>query len=162
MSLDNPSVAPATARSRLNHDTLSGALCAAVGLLGLWAGRSLEAGTAAEMGPGYVPRLLCLGLLALGLVIALTGLRRPGVRPGGIAWRPLLVVTLAVLVFAGLLERLGLALAVVAAVVIAGAATPGARTRETVIAALVLAAALVLIFITGLGLPVPALPRFDR
>jgi putative tricarboxylic transport membrane protein len=133
-----------------------------VGLVGLWAGRSLEIGDAAEMGPGYVPRLLCLGLLALGLVIALSGMRRPGARPGGVAWRPLLVVTLAVLAFAATLERLGLVVAVIAAVVIASAATPGARHRETAIAAVVLAGALVLIFITGLGLPVPALPRFDR
>ncbi len=133
-----------------------------VGLAGLWAGRSLEIGDAAEMGPGHVPRLLCLSLLVLGGVIALSGLRRPGVRPAGVAWRPLLVVTLAVLAFAAALERLGLVVAVIAAVVIASAATPGARRRETAIAALVLAVAVVLIFITGLGLPVPALPRFDR
>ncbi len=149
-------------RLRFNQDTLSGALCVAVAAVGLVAGHSLDMGTAAEMGPGYVPRLLCLGLLGMGLLIALIGLRSPGARPTPVAWRPLLVITGAVLVFAASLERLGLALAVILAVVIASLATPGARAREIVTAALVLAIAVVLIFVTGLGLPVPVLPVLDR
>ena len=47
----------------------------AIAVLGLWLSRDYPIGTALRMGTGYVPRLLCWVLLALGACVLVQGLR---------------------------------------------------------------------------------------
>ena len=58
-------------------DVLAGLLFCAIALLGLYLSRDYPVGTALRMGTGYVPRLLCWILLALGALILVQGLREP-------------------------------------------------------------------------------------
>ena len=53
-------------RIRNPNDVCVGGMLIAVALLALWLTRNLTQGTAASMGPGYVPRLLCLAQIAPG------------------------------------------------------------------------------------------------
>jgi hypothetical protein len=149
-----------------HKNVLAGLMFMGVAALGLWLSRDYPIGTALRMGTGYVPRLLCWILLGLGAVIFLQGLYEAharGVRiagRGGSAWRPLIFVTLSLLVFALTLERLGLAIAILLLTGIGSLAARNLRPIETVVAALVLIALSWGIFIVGLGLTIPVWPEW--
>src|SRR5262245_66278968 len=100
-------------RMLASKDFLAGLMYMAFGLTGLWLGRSLEVGTAAAMGAGYFPRLVCVALIAVGAALALISLMRIGEVPERGKWRPFIFVTLSCLAFGLLLRPLGLVLALV-------------------------------------------------
>jgi hypothetical protein len=82
-----------------------------------------------------------------------------GIQPfPAIEWRPLLLISASVALFAILLPFAGLALSSFAIVVCAGFAAYDVRMRENVIAALLLAAFSVVLFVTALGLPISIWP----
>src|SRR5262245_1575143 len=103
----------------ISKDFLAGILYIAFGLLGLWLARDLETGTASAMEAGYFPRLVCILLIALGVVLAGTALLRPGEAPERGKWRPFIFVTLSSLAFALLLRPLGLVLTLAISTVLA-------------------------------------------
>jgi hypothetical protein len=147
-------------RTRVNwQDLLFGLFLVAVSTGTLYASRLLAVGTAAEMGPGYMPRAIALGLLAFGLFFCGRGALRAGAAIEPARLRPLLAVLAAVAVFAASANRLGLVVASVATVLVAALATRESRPVETVLFALALSAAAVLLFVRVLGLPVPVWPR---
>lgn len=144
-----------------SRDFLSGLLFTFFGLVALVVASDYPMGTLRRMGPGYFPIVLGGLLTLLGLAITVRSLRlEPPSRaehraePGaGFVWRPLLVVLLALAVFALALPYIGLALAVVALVLISAFAEPGFRLRAAVPLALILAAMAVGVFVYGIGLP---------
>jgi hypothetical protein len=150
---------PHPARFLADRNVLSGLLFMAVGALGLWLSRDYPVGTALRMGTGYVPRLLCWLLLALGAIVLLQGLRRP-VSVDGVAWRPLVLVTVSLVLFALTIERLGLVIAILLLVGAGALATRSLKPWETAAAALVLLALCWAIFILGLGLTIPVWPEW--
>lgn len=137
-----------------SQDALSGILFMAVAGAFAYFSRDLSLGTALRMGAGYFPLLLS-GLLGLvGLVILVRALIANGDRPTKVAWRGLLLVTAAVLVFGFGLNGLGLGPTVAISAVLATLASGEVGWRG----ALALAALLVVftwaVFILGLGLPI--------
>lgn len=147
-------------RTRINwQDLLLGLFLAAVAGTTLFLTRRLAVGSAADMGPGYMPRAVALALLAFGLFFCARGLRRAGEAIEAVRLRPLLAVLAAVAVFAATAERFGLVIASVVTVAVAAFATREARPLETAVFALALAGAAVLLFVKLLGLPVPVWPR---
>jgi putative tricarboxylic transport membrane protein len=146
-------------------DVLSGLLFMGVAVLGLWVSRTYPIGTASSMGTGYMPRLLLWVLLGLGGLILVSGLWKAGRPPdtdasGAAAWRPVVFVTLSLVVFGLAIERLGLVLSITLLTGIGAAAGRGVRPLETAIATLVLIALCWLIFIVGLSLTIPLWPAF--
>ena len=145
-------------RARAPQDIAAGALFAAIGAGALAVSWSWRTGTLAEMGSGLVPQLVSGLLLLVGLGVLARGLLTQGepIRMGSV--RPLLVVTVGVLLFAATLERLGIVPAVV--LVVALSAFVQGRPRLVVLAALAagLSLACVALFVWGLGLPVPVWP----
>ncbi len=142
----------------LRADVLAGLLFMAMGALGLYLARNLDIGTAIHMGTAYVPRLVCFALLGLGLAITLGGLlQKSAGRIGGdeepISWRSLILVPTAVFVFGFAVERIGLVLAILLAVGVAGTAASGQKPLGVVAAAAFLVLLCVSIFVWGLGLP---------
>lgn len=147
-------------RTRIDwQDLLFGLFLVAVAAGTLIATRKLAIGSAADMGPGYMPRVVSLGLLAFGLFFCGRGVRRAGLAIEPVQLRPLLAILAAVGIFALTAERLGLAIASVVTVILASFATREGRLHETVPFALLLSAAAVLLFIKVLALPVPVWPR---
>lgn len=57
-------------------DLLTAVMFVGIGALGLWAGRDLTMGTAAAMGPGHLPRIVCEFLILVGLIVGGIGLSR--------------------------------------------------------------------------------------
>jgi putative tricarboxylic transport membrane protein len=145
---------------RINQDFVSGLMFAGWGVAGLWIARDYPMGSALRMGPGYVPRMLCWGLIALGAIIAIKGAMVAGEKITRWHWRPLLVVSIAVLAFAYLLEPGGIVAATFAIVLIGAFGGPEFRLIEVLILAAGLAIGATFIFIYGLKLPMPIWPAF--
>ncbi|HEY5966240.1 MAG TPA: tripartite tricarboxylate transporter TctB family protein [Xanthobacteraceae bacterium] len=146
---------------RLNVPDLAfGAFLVALGALAFGLASELTVGTAASMGPGYVPRGLSMLImvygLALGVRAAFTG-REPF---PAIAWRPLILISASVGLFGTLLPVAGLAVTSIVVVLCAGFAAYDVRLRENAILALALAIFAVVLFVTVLGLPIPVWPRW--
>ena len=140
------------------QDLLFGLFLIAVAGIALAATRTLSGGNAADMGPGYMPRAIALALLAFGLWFGIRGISRPFLGIAPVLARPLLAITASVAVFALTASRFGLALSSFAAILIASLATREARPVESILFALALSAAAVLLFVKVLALPVPIWP----
>ena len=147
-------------RSRIDlQDLLFGLFLVAVAAGTLVATRKLAIGHAADMGPGYMPRVVALALMGFGLFFSGRGFWRMRVGIEPVQLRPLLAILASVGVFALTAERLGLAIASVAAVILASFATREGRLIEAVAFAIVLSGVAVLLFVKLLGLPIPIWPR---
>lgn len=140
------------------QDLLFGLFLIAVGIGTLVAIRKLTMGSAAEMGPGYVPRAVAVGLLSFGALFAGRSFFAAGVRLEAPVWRSFLTVPLSIAVFALTLNRFGLAVASFGAMAVAAAASRETRWLETVLFAAALSAGAVLLFVKVLALPVSMFP----
>lgn len=146
---------------RLNvPDLLFATFLVALGAFAYAAAGELRVGTAAVMGPGYVPKGLALIIMiygaALGVRAAFAGVQAMP----AMAWRPLLMLSAAVVVFAVVLPLGGLALTSFLVVVCAGVASYDVRLRENALLGAALAAFAVVLFVAVLGLPIPVWPAW--
>ena len=66
---------PSSGRRGLRSDQFSGLMLLALALYVGWENRAYPVGTLADPGPGYLPLLLAIFLGAMGLLIALWGVR---------------------------------------------------------------------------------------
>lgn len=154
---------PATFHMLLRKDVLAGLMFMGVGILGLWASRNYQIGTAINMGTGYMPRLLCWILIGLGGVIVTQGLlAKPGLPESADAsrWRPVVFVPLSILVFAFSIERLGVVIATILLVGVGALAGRGLRTLEVALTAILLILFTVAVFVWGLGLTIRIWPEW--
>lgn len=142
----------------VDKDVYAGAFFVLLGALGLWIGADYAPGTAARMGAGFVPRLLCWALLGMGVIITATGLASAGRGMDRWELRPLIAVLGSVLVFATLIETTGLVPATLGMALVAATGSQETRWLETTIASVVLAAASALVFVRGLGMTMKILP----
>ncbi len=121
--------------------------------------RNLSMGTAADMGPGYVPRALACIIMGFGFVLAGRGFFEKRRLLPAIIPRPIISVLLSLAVFALLLPRGGLALATLATMACATLATRDYKWRESVVFAVIITIITVLLFVTALGLPLSIWPH---
>lgn len=142
---------------------LAGLLFIAIATAGLWISRNYPIGSALRMSTGYVPRLLLWILLGLGAVIFCQGLREADETRNAertTILRPLVFVTIGLIVFGLTIERLGLVVSILLLMVVGSLATRDLKIAETAITAVVLIAVSVIIFIFGLGLTIPVWPEW--
>jgi len=139
-------------------DAIEGVALVALGGVIAAGAFGLRIGTPAHMGPGFVPLSLGVLLLLCGVVLLARG--KSDVVPASAppAWRPLLALTFAFLLFAVLVDEAGLAIAVLAAIPVAGIAGGGARLRESLVYAVAMAAFAILLFVEALKLPLKVWP----
>lgn len=113
----------------------------------------LEKGTALRMGPGYFPLVLAGLLILLGAVILVQSFRKEGEPIGPLAWRGMLFILPAPVVFGLTVRGLGF----VPALFITAFIACFASHRMTVLGALILSSAVTLfsvaVFSYALGLP---------
>jgi len=141
-------------------DIAFGAFLILLAVVALWETRALAIGNAADMGPGYVPRALAWIIMGFGLAFVTSGLRAKHRSLPRFDLRSFLMVLLSLAVFALLLPKGGLALATFATLACSTFAVSDYRWRESLIFSLVLTAFTVLLFVTGLGLPLAIWPRW--
>jgi len=145
-------------RRGVSRDTVAGGLFSLVGVAGLWTGRGLNVGSADAMGEGYVPLFMCAMLVLLGLGMVVHGLRAGAPPVPRVHARPVLAVTAAVLVFALVLEPLGVLAAILASALCAARAVRDVPLASVLLPTALLALLVLAIFVWGLGLPLRALP----
>jgi hypothetical protein len=147
-------------RAVSRQDFWAGVLFVLVAGLGLWLSRDYPVGTALRMGTGYLPRLLCWLLLAMGVATLLGGfLSRDAQTVEPIHWRPPILVACGFVAFALSVDRLGIVVAGGALLLLGGAANRDARPWEVVVATMILLLLTWAIFIAGLGLQIPLWPE---
>jgi hypothetical protein len=136
-------------------DFWSGVIFVIIGLAAVIIGRDYPMGTAGRMGPAYFPTILG-GLLALvGLVSVVRSFIRHGEAIEKFAVKEAFMVLLAVVLFGVLVRGAGLAPAVVVLVLLSGYASPEFKWKPFIIVAIGLAIFSALVFVKGLGLPMP-------
>jgi hypothetical protein len=140
-----------------SKDFWSGVIFFAVGAASVGLGRGYAMGTTMRMGPGYFPTMLG-GLLALiGLALIVRTLFHPGASVGRLAYGKVFLVTAANVLFALLLRRLGLALALILLVMLSAYASKRFHWRVGMTLAVGLAVGSSIIFVWLLKLPIPML-----
>ncbi len=136
----------------LSKDFLSGVMFIAFGLTALWFCRHLAMGTSVRMGPGYVPHMLAYIMMVLGLIISVVALYSGGEMVEAPKWRPITLVTIGIVIFALLFERVGMFPSLVALVLIASAGGDEFKLTEVAINIVVLTFLCILVFKVGLSM----------
>ena len=138
------------------NDLAAGAMFVAFGSFFALEAMKYEFGTPFRMGPGFMPILLGGILVALGIAVAAKGIGKPdeGAAPAW-PWRGIVLVLGTILFFAASMRGLGF----IPVVLITALITALSSTRNSLLAALVIALGLTmlcyLIFVVGLGMIVP-------
>jgi hypothetical protein len=145
-------------------DLGAGGLFLGFGVAALVLARDLPVGTAVRMGPGYFPTVLGALLALVGAAVVLRALlhRSPPAGSGEVApppapfaWRPLLVISAATALFGLLLRGAGLVPATAVLVIGSAWASPKFSLRSAVPLAVGAAVFCALVFVKGLGVPMP-------
>lgn len=145
---------PDQGRGRDVGGLLAAGLVGAIGLFFTLGALNYDLGTARRMGPGYYPLLMGAACLVVSLLILLPALRRPATRVIFEA-KPALMVAAGIAAFAVAIPRFGLVPAVFLAAAISALGHEKTGLLDTILLAAFLSAGAWLIFIVGLGLPLP-------
>ncbi len=152
-------------------DFFSGLMFMAVGVAFAWGSSTYTIGSGARMGPGYFPLVLGVLLAILGGVITFKALvveTVDGDKVGAFAWKPLIFIILANLVFGAALgglpsiglPPLGLMLAIVLLTFISANAGDEFNLKEVAILSVILCVMSYAAFILLLKLQFPVWPAF--
>lgn len=152
-------------------DFFSGLMFMGVGVAFAWGSSSYTIGSSARMGPGYFPLALGVLLAVLGGIITFKALvveTVDGDKIGAFAWRPLIFIILANLVFGAMigglpsigLPPMGLIAGIYALTLISCLAGESFNLKEALVLATILAALSYGAFIMLLKLQFPVWPAF--
>lgn len=136
-------------------DFWSGVIFLVMGAAAVFIGRDYEMGTAGRMGPAYFPSILGGCLALIGTIAIVRSMIKPGVAVEKFAVKQLVLILGAVLLFGMIVRGAGLAVGVIVLVMISGYACTKFRVAPFLAVALGLAVFSVLVFIKGIGLPMP-------
>ena len=145
------------------RDFFSGLMFVVVGVVFAIGATNYSMGNSARPGAGYFPLMLSVILSILGAIVmfkALTIETEGGDPIGAIAWRPLIVIVVAIAVFGATINSLGLILAVPLLILISSLAGDEFKWLGVVINSVVLTLFSWLIFVYGLKLTIPLWPKF--
>ncbi len=152
-------------------DFFAGLMFLGIGVAFAWGATTYKVGTAARMGPGYFPLMLGVLMAIIGAVIIFKSLVievEGGDKIGKWAWRPLVYIIAANLVFGVLLTGLrgiglpafGLIVGIYALTFVGSMAMAGSKFKPTLILATTLAVSSYLVFVKALALQFPVWPAF--
>lgn len=141
------------------QDFWCGILFIALGALAIYLSRDYEMGSALQMGPGYFPTwlggiMIAFGVVIGGLAFRIEGEGNEGLSLGDWAFRPWLVLTAALALFAVLMEaEFGFVPSLIVLIVGCALAHRDVHWRETMLLSVFVTAGAVAIFSYGLDLP---------
>ena len=123
----------------------------------LWAVDNLSLGTIKFMGPAMFPRGLAIMIGVSGVVLIVFSLLRDGDPLQHVSYRGPILVTVGIVLFALTIRHFGMTVANFLALFVSGFATPDARPRETLIFAVAMTVACIILFRYLLGMAVEVL-----
>jgi hypothetical protein len=139
-------------------DFWTGLIYMAVGFAALVLGADYQMGTAQGMGPGYFPKVLAAILMIIGAVSLVRGFMARGTPVGRLSAVPLALITFGCIMFGLLLHRVGLLVSLFLMCFVSALASREYRFEPHAIAGLfALVGLCALIFVKGLGVPMPLL-----
>jgi putative tricarboxylic transport membrane protein len=139
-------------------DFWTGILYVVFGGAGFWVAREYGMGSASRMGPGYFPMVLSALLLLFGAAALVRSFIVPGEPVGHLHWKGIAVVCGSTALFALLLPRAGLLIALPVMVLVAAAGSTKFKFDwKGVVGLLLLTAFCAGVFVKGLGVPMALL-----
>ena len=150
--------------ARVARDTVGGLFFAAIGLTFVLGSNHLPMGEAARMASGYFPRLLGFCLIFIGLVISIRGTfseKKPHEVIYRFALKKVVLIGIALLAFAFLLEPAGLWIALSVLVFISSFASEKRGIREALILTVVIDLLVAAVFVGAIGLEINLLPAWE-
>lgn len=145
------------------RDFWSGLMFVVVGVAFAWGSTEYSFGSSARPGPGYFPFGLGVLLAILGgavLFKALTIESEGGDPIGAFAWKPLLIIVAAIVVFGIALPRLGMAITLPILIIMSSLAGDEFHWKDALLSCVVLTIGSWVIFVWGLKLVIPVWPVF--
>jgi hypothetical protein len=125
----------------------------------IWAMVQYQMGTAVRMGPAYFPTVLGGLLAVLGAIVLFGSFAIQGPKVPPFSMRPLILVSVACLLYGYLMKPLGLVGATAALVFVAAAAGHEFKWKEVSFLFIVLIIFSWAVFVKGLTLPFPMWPE---
>lgn len=149
-------------RIRNHRDFWSGVLFVVTGVLFMVLSRQYQLGTAAKMGPGYFPTILGGLMAVLGLMIMAPAFAKKGpeVKVDKMDFKSIVLVLVAVAVYAATLPTLGFIVSIVLLILISSFASHEFNLKTTLLSTVVLLVFSWAVFVKGLELQFPFLPVF--
>ncbi len=144
-----------SSKSLQNKDCLAGIVFMLFGVLAFVISRNYESGSLLDMGPGYFPRILSVLLGLLGASILFRGVKSRMV--DGVSWAflPLGILSLSMVLFGLLVERVGLVPSLAVLVLVSAAAGSEFKFREVLVLAAAVCLFAVVVFVWGLNMRFP-------
>jgi hypothetical protein len=140
---------------RSSKDFWAGILYIFFGLTAMIVARDYDMGTALKMGPAYFPTILGGLLAAIGAIAVIRSFIATGTPIGKFTFKGLILVIVSVILFGFLVRGVGLVVALPLLIIISSSASMRFRWRTTLLMAVVLTVFCVLVFVKGLGIPLP-------
>jgi hypothetical protein len=138
------------------EDFWAGLMFVGFGLAAIIVARDYPMGSAMRMGPGYFPTWLGAIMMVIGAIITFMSTRIQGEGISGFAWRPMIALFAAFLVYGMAMENnLGFIPSIALVIIISSFSIRGFRPLELIILTAVLVLGTTGLFIWGLELPYP-------
>ena len=143
--------------SRNPKDLWTGIIYIAFGVAALYFARDYGWGTPRKMGPAFFPGILSILLIVIGIISLVRSFVRPGTPIGRFTIKGVLMVTGATVLFGLIVRGAGLLIAMPVLVIVSAYASHKFSWRTSIIMAIVLTVSCILVFLKGLGIPLPIL-----
>ena len=137
------------------EDFWSGVMFIAFGALAIFIAQDYPYGSAARMGPGYFPTWIGITLVILGAVISASGFKSVGEGVGKFAYKPMILLSLAFVIFGWAIDHIGFVPALFIMIVLSALSGQDFRLKEVLLMSVVLIIGSWALFIKGLDLPFP-------
>lgn len=138
-------------------DFWTGVIYIFVGAAALFISRDYDMGTAVKMGPAYFPTILSVLLMVIGIISIVRSFLKSGSPIGVIAWRGLVLIVVSTLLFGMIVRRAGVIIALPLLVIVSSYASIRFSWKYSLAEAAVITLFCILIFLQGLGVPLPLL-----
>ena len=143
--------------ARNAKDFWTGLIYLFVGSGALIISRDYDMGTAVKMGPAYFPTILSVLLMGIGVISVLRSFLKSGTPIGVVAWKGLALIMASTLLFGMIVRGAGLLLALPLLVIVSALASTRFSWKTSLLEAAGITVFCILIFLKGLGVPLPIL-----
>lgn len=127
------------------------------GVVAIIVSREYSMGTGGRMGPGYFPTILGYLLVLIGGIAVIRSFLARGAPIGAFSFKGLALVGLSVLLFGIIVRGAGVAVALPLLIIISASASVSFRWLSTLFIAVGMTIFCILVFIKGLGIPLPVI-----
>ena len=143
--------------ARNGKDFWTGVIYFVVGSAALIISRDYGMGAAVKMGPAYFPTMLGVLLMIIGIISVVRSFLKSGSPIGAVAWKGLVLIVASTLLFGMIVRGAGLIIALPLLVMVSASASARFSWKYSLAEAAVITVFCIVVFLKGLGVPLPIL-----